>query len=240
MRSSDYTRNAARVNKAKRRQDGAEYALEPLTIHIPSRFTSQGLATFENETTFMGLAAWITQDRSYAVSRVTSFIRTEPSRVNTIVVDDVEYIEMSYEPGDVLVANTSLPRYDSILYNVFDEFQAKGKAPWYFNYEDYAKLYQKSSYYNGVNLNANPALLELLCASICRNAENPKQYFRHVLEKQSDVLNKPSVIVPLRENAYGPTNTVARLLGPYLDDNITGALVNETTRLERIDKLLRM
>lgn len=239
MQSANYTRDTQRVNRAKKRDGSVEIAVEPMTIQIPARFPHQGLANFENEITFIGYAAWITADNHYGVSRVSSFIRTEPSRVNTIVVDDTEYIEMSYEPGDLLVANTKLPRYDSILYNIFDELQAKGKAPWYLNYDDYAKLYLKSRFYNGVDLNSNPAIVELLAATLCRDGTDPKRYFRHVIENYEDIVNKPSVIVPLRENAYGPTNAVSRVLGPYLDQNVTGALVNETKRLERIDSFLR-
>lgn len=239
MKSKDFVRDSQRVNRAKKRSNKQEIALEPMRVQIPARFPHQGLATFENEITFIGFAAWITEDNRYAVSRVSTFMRTEPSRVNTVSVDGDDYIEMSYEPGDLLVANTSLARYDSVLYNIYDEFQAKGKAPWYMDYDDNAKIFAKSKFYNGVNMNSNPAINELITATICRKAENPKIYYRHAIETREDLKRIESVVVPLRENAYGPSNTIARILGPYLDDNVTGALVNQTKRLERLDELLR-
>lgn len=239
MRSSQYTRDAKRVKKAYKRIGTEIIAVETVKVQIPARFQQQDLAIFESESTFIGYAAWIVEDKYYAVSRVSAFMRTEPSLINNVLVDDQEMIEMTFEPGARIVANTKVRKLDSVLYSIYDEFQAKGKAPWYLSYEDYGKLFEKSLYYNGVRLGANSAIQEMIVAAECRNPENPKEYYRHFVETPEDLVVKPPVVVGLRDTATGPTNTISRLLGPYLDDNITGALFTESTRLERVDRLLR-
>jgi hypothetical protein len=244
MRSSEFTRDAKAVYACFTEvENGGTTQLvvtKPMKVYIPARFEQHDMAVFENEISFVGICAMCTMDNKYAVSTVTAFMRSEPSLVNSVNIDDVDYVEMTYEPGSLLVANTNLVKIDNLMYRIYDEFFAKGRVPWYLGYQELGKLFEHSSYYAGVTVGSNPAIVEMIAATICRNPLNVKQYYRQSLQSMDELVSNPPTVIPLREVSYGATNATAKLMGPYFDDNVTSTIVSPGERVERVERLLRL
>jgi hypothetical protein len=240
MNSSQFIRDKDKVYAAVKATDANDLtAVKQVKVYIPSRYTQADMALFETEKTFVGICALVVDDRYYAVSCVTAFMRTEPSAINDVVIDDVEYIEMTYEAGDRIITNLNLVKVDNLLYRIYDEFISKGRVPWFMGYEDLGKLFVTSQYYSGVKIGSNPQILEMIAATICRSPQDVKSYYRQAIKAKDEIHNNPPTVIPLRAVSYGATNATAKLMGPYFDDNVTSTLVSPGQRVERVERLLR-
>lgn len=240
MNSSHFVRDKARVYAAVSTAGGNELvAVKTVKVYIPSRYKQADMAIFENENTFVGIFAMVVDDKYYAVSCVTAFMRTEPSAINDVVIDDNEYIEMTYEPGARIISNLNLVKVDSLLYRIYDEFISKGRVPWFMGYEDLGKLFADTKYYSGVKVGSNPQIMEMIGATICRAPVDVKRYYRQAVLSKDELHSDPPTVIPLRAVSYGATNATAKLMGPYFDDNVTSTLVSPGQRVERVERLLR-
>jgi hypothetical protein len=240
MNSSQFVRDAAKVYGYLHVTDDNEMiAKKPMKVYIPARFKQADMAKFESENTFVGICAFVVEDKYYGVSCVTSVMRTEPTAINDVIIDDVEYIEMSYDAGSRVIANINLVKIDNLVYTIYDEFVSKGRVPWYMDYEDIGKLLADSHYYSGVKVGNNPQILEMIAATISRSPSDVKKYYRQGIESKEENVTNPPVIIPLRAVSYGATNAIAKLMGPYFDENVTSTLVSPGQRVERVERLLR-
>ncbi len=240
MQSQQFIRDAARVRSAWKVTTKDEMvAVYPVKIYIPARYKQSDMAIFENEKSFMGIFAMVVDDSFYGTSLVSSFVRSEPTAINDVVIDDEDYIELYYEPGARIMTNINLPKVDSFLYRISDEFIAKGRVPWFMGYEDLGKLFENSGYYNGRQIGYNPQINEMVAATMCRSPDDIKTYFRQRRSVESIGSDVKPTVIPLRAVSYGATNVIAKLMGPYFDENVTSALVSPGQRVENIERLLR-
>lgn len=240
MNSSQFVRDKDRVYAAIKATTANELvAIKSIKVYIPARYKQADMAIFETENTFVGICAMVVDDRYYAVSCVTAFMRTEPTAINDVIIDDNEYIEMTYEPGARIITNLNLVKVDNLLYRIYDEFISKGRVPWFLGYEDLGKLFADSEYYAGPKIGSNPQILEMIAATICRSPADVKMYYRQAIKAKSELETDPPVVIPLRAVSYGATNATAKLMGPYFDDNVTSTLVSPGQRLERVERHLR-
>lgn len=208
-------------------------------IYIPARFSEQGLASLGSDIYILGIFAITVEDKYYGVSLANAMMRITPDSTNTVKVGEDDYLEFSFDPGSVVCPNVDLVKDDTLPYRVYNEIHAKGRAPWYISYEDLGRIFQSAPYHAGMRVGANHAVVELMAAAICRDASRRTRYYRHVVEKESDLVNTPPVVIPLKDVSLGATNTTARLLGSYFQDGLTSALVNPADRSEPIEALLR-
>jgi len=238
--SSRYIRDAARVHKALSRTDEGSYvALKPLKVQIPARFPQRELAVFEEEITFLGFCAIILDDTYYMASKICAPIRSEPTLVGSVVVDEVEYIEMQYEPGDRVIASEDLVMIDNLLYRIYDELIAKGRVPWYLTYRELGGMFSTARKHAGVRVGKTPTVMEIIASTICRDPSDLRRFYRESVETYEDIDQNPPTIIPLRNVSYGANNTIAKLAGSRFDEGMTSAIVNPGDRVERTERILR-
>ena len=118
-------------------------------------------------------------------------------------------------------------------------FIAKGKIPWYLNYSDLGILFTTAKLHAGANLGVDNAALEMIVSSLARDPQDRMRYYRHSVDTPKDTRNNPPDIIPLRSVALSTTNTTAKLLGNYMQEGVTSALVSPTERSESIETMLR-
>ena len=132
-----------------------------------------------------------------------------------------------------------LVKQATLVYKIFDEFIARGRTPWYLDYNDLAKLFMSADRHAGVNLSTSHAILEMFAAAICRDSADKTKYYRHTVSSQDEIHTRPPVVIALRNITHGATNTTAKLLGSYWNEGLTSALVNPSMKVEAIEELLR-
>lgn len=234
MKSTVMIYDPDRVEQALKTAGESIVAVKQVSIMIPARYVQRGLALFEDEISIVGYCAFIVDGNYYATSLNPAPFKTEPSSVMERIIDDVPQLELIYEPGALVISNVNVMMVDSLPYRIFDEFIAKGRLPWFIRERDTAVLFKNSKRLCGVELGANPAIFSIVSTNIYRDAENPQTFYR-----QSAKIEDP-VIIPLRSTTGGGTNTMARMLGNYFEENMTGAIVYPSDRLEPGDRILRL
>ncbi len=239
MEASKYQRDAKRVQQALRRVKDSLKVVSPLAVHIPKRYAVKELANVGSTVSIVGIFGIVVDDRYYGVSLVNAMMVLTPSNINTIIVDDVEYYSLEFQPGDTFMPNVNLVKEGTLVYQIFDEIVAKGNTPWYLGYRDLGQLFDTALHHGGANLNTNHAILEMITAARARSPRDRTVFYRHQFKDTKQLEDKPPEIIALRSVQDGASNTTAKLMGAYLDEGINSALVDPAERLERVEDLLR-
>lgn len=207
-------------------------------ICFPKRYLSGKLGSIVSDVQVVGYYGIIVDDAVYAVNKTTALVTLSPDVLSTFKTEDDEYMLLKFDKNSVIMRELALVKNSGLLFQIYDDIVAKGKTPWYLSYSDLGAIFDSALIHSGVNLKAPRSILELMAASRARNPENRAEYYRNMLVKQSDFDEIVPDIIPMRSVAYGATNTTARLLGAYLPEGISSALVNKTDRLEKVEALL--
>jgi hypothetical protein len=76
MNSLHFVRDPSKVYSAfKETENGELVALRPLKVYIPARFVQADMAKFETENTFVGISAFVVDDKYYAVSMMSNILK---------------------------------------------------------------------------------------------------------------------------------------------------------------------
>lgn len=211
-----------------------------LTIHIPVRFSEIGLASVGSSVFVYGLFAMILDSGEYALCNVNALVEIRPSLIEKIMIDDTEYYQFRFYPGDVVIQTKELVCRSSLIYTAIEEFVFKGKVPYYVEYEDMGKLFDSSKKHSKTSANIIPSVMEFLVAYIARSKSDRTKFLRETIQTKQDIQPEKLEWVPLRSVYWSAPNTVNKLAGAYGgSDGIVSALVNPSQRVERIEKILR-
>lgn len=240
MEIDNLVRDADKVKKTLVEMNGRLITKTGCVIHMPKHYASGLLGTIEANIHALGLWAMIVDDKYYAVNNVAGKITLTPDTVNIISVDETDYLELTFLPGSTIIDEINLLQDGPFMFNIYDEIIAKGKTPWYMDYDDLASIFDTAIHHGGVNLKAPRSILEMMTASRGRNPKDRSKYFRNSIKTQQEYKSKTPDIIPLRSVAYGATNTTSRLLGSHLNEGLTSALVNQSENNESVEDLLMM
>jgi len=240
MDPSVWKRDASKVKAALVRQpDGSVLTTRPVKIYVPERYVEKGLGEIGSETFIVGIYAMVVDDKYYAVSKINAMMRIKPTTISTVKFDGTSYLEFYFEPGSVVIATTSLIKSDTLVYNIFNYFISNGAVPWFLSYEDVGTLFESADHHAGVSLTKSHSILEMFAAAIARDPDQRTRYIRHTLDDSDNKIVPEVAFIALRNISLGATNTTARLQGSYWADGLTSALANPSTKLERVEQLLR-
>lgn len=240
MDPSIWKRDPGKVRAATPVQpDGSVIATRPVRIYVPERYVEKGLGEIGSDTFIVGIFAIVVDDKYYAVTKINALVRIKPTTTSTVKFDGNSYLEFYFEPGSVVLATTSLVKSDTLVYHIFNFHLSNGAIPWYLDYEDVAKLFHSADRHAGVRLLKNHSILEMFTAAVARDPTRRTAYYRHALDDGSEKPSHPLAWIALRNISLGATNTTAKLQGSYWADGMTSALATPSTKLERVEQLLR-
>ncbi len=234
----NYVRNPEKVKANLKRVDKALVTEKGCKIQFPKDWVSGKLGSIESNVSVLGMFAYIVDDQYYAVSIIDAKVNLFPDSINTVTVDDVQYLELVFEPGSIIMETVDVIKDGPFVFFIYDEIIAKGKTPWYMSYTDLGEIFDTVKYHAGVDLKQPHAIIEMLSASRARNPKDRAKYYRNMLKKQADYDKIEPDIIQLRSVAYGADSTTAKLLGAYLQEGISSALVNPTETVEKVEDLL--
>jgi len=125
------------------------------------------------------------------------------------------------------------------MYNIFDEFIFKGKIPWYMGYEDVGKLFDTADSHAGSAVASNYEVIELIASMVTRSKDDRTKYIRSVAKTDEDFNDSKISYVPLSSIFYSVNSTVNKIAGSYFSDGVVSALVTPTTKVDKIESILR-
>lgn len=194
-----------------------------IKLVIPYRYVQGKLASVGNTVSTLAVFALV-MDGVYAVSNLCSVIPLSPSATTVVSYDGEDFFEFSFDKGSVVSPNINLVVDDKNAYNIYNEFLAKGRIPWFMSYSDVAKILSTAHSHAGITLSGTNAPLELIITSIARNSDNLYEYYRNTINGIDEQFVKPPSYVPFKSISYGATNTAGKIMGSYFDEGLTSAL----------------
>lgn len=211
-----------------------------VTIMFPSRFLSKHLAGLGENPWCAGLFLMALDTGEYAVFNWLSKIPLRPSSIREVDIDGVGYHELEFFRGDVICPNTNLVMYDTLGYYVYEEMYSTGKYPWYFQEYDVLTLFKTVKEAGGVTLAANNATLEMLVAHLTRRIDNRYEFYRHSNPGDMNrLIGDGFDIIALRNVSYGAQDTASKIMGSYLDEGLTSALISPSDRASALEEIYR-
>jgi len=217
---------------------GDQYvATVDLDVYLPKSWMSGALANAGETITSLAVFAIVVGNK-YVSSVSCCNLNFVPDTTSEIMIDDVPYLELHYEKGSAITTTSESVKNAPILFNIYDEFTAKGKKPWYIDGIDEARMMDTASYHAGATPGANRAILEMMVASRYRMAGDRSKYYKEGFKTQKEYDAAIPDVIPARSVTYGATNTSARLMGSYTSDAMNASLVNPSENLESIEELL--
>ena len=212
-------------------------AKSKLTIHFPARFVEIGLAVTGVHTFVFGLFIIVDESGAYSLCNVNALMELGPATVTKETMDEQEYLNYTFEAGDVIFQTKDLVCRPNLIYRALDEFIFKGKLPWYIAYDDVGKLFDTAKRHARTSANISPAIVEFVAAYIGRDPADRIKYIRETAETYNDF--KKVEWVPMQSVFWSAPGTVNKLSGAYFTDGIVSALVNPSERADRIETILR-
>jgi hypothetical protein len=209
------------------------------TIIIPKRYVEKQLASFTGNSYTLAIFAIVVGD-SYSVSIANAVVSLNPATISERSFGDTKYIEFAYEPGAIVIGKTAMVRNKQLPYQIYNEFEAKGRLPWFMSYLDLGNLFDTAQSRADLSLHTNHAIFELFAAVMARDPQDRSKYFRHTLRGKEDIVKREPVYVAFRNIQSQATNTTTKLMGSYFREALASALVNPSERLEGFEKLLRL
>lgn len=225
--------------KSVLKQNGQQLlTTKDIKIVIPYRYIQAKLASVGSATNTLSVFAIIV-DGVYAVSNLCSIMTLTPSSTTVVSYEGEDYFEFSFDKGSVVCPNINLVVDDKNAYNIYNEFIAKGRVPWFMSYEDFGKILTTAHSHAGITLSGTNSPLELIITSIARDSKNLYTYYRNVIKDVNDQFTNPPSYIPFKSVSYGATNTAGKIMGSYFDEGLTSALTAPEGGPEGVEVQLR-
>lgn len=238
IESSQFVKNVDKVKALIRKNgSGAVVANGPLKLYVPARFEQKNLVVIKDKIRVLACFALVVEDKYYAADNGTVMIETQPTHVNRLQIDEEDYIEFVYEKGDLILVDPSGLKDKDAVHPIGKEILGNGRVPWYLEVSDIVTLNPNFERYNSVNLATDLAIYELMVSLMMRDPQDVNQPYR--TSKAAKVGEAPTIVGTSQVELI-VHGTMAKLGGPYLNGNITGALQTESESISEIEYLQRI
>lgn len=206
---------------------------DSLVIHVPKRLEAYNLLHITDVVETVGVMDLIIDDTYQATLHMLAGVKVAPTEIATITVNNVPYLKMTLVTGNLFTTSTTVIKNKNIMYACYVEFVTRGNIPYTMGYDDLFSMFDQAGPMCGSKLPVDHAIFEVIFAHLSRNPDNRFQQYRHT------DMTKPFEFIALRDVAYAPTSTNARLLGSYMDDGLNAALINVSEERQPFEDILR-
>jgi hypothetical protein len=235
MDISKLTRNANTIHQNLVSKDGQVLTKAACKISIPANYTNYSLALLSAEISILGVYA-IVIGNHYGVSSASGMLTLGPCSIDNVQIEGEDYLEFSFQPGDVVIKNTSVVKNKKFVNEIMNYFVDYARVPWFMDMVDHAELFKNAKYFNDLSMARSQAILDIITAKLCRDPANVKRLYRYTLKSDSDVRTQPNII-PLRDIPNNTASNLARINGSELQVGIRTAMLAEPTRKDMLEEL---
>lgn len=213
-------------------------AKKPCKIYFPKHYMDGKLGSIDDRFNVMGVFGITIEDKYYCASDALAIMPLTPDSINVVKIDDSEYYVLSFDEGSVICPNRSLVKDKTLMYEVSNEFVAKGKTPWYFNKSMMSNIFKTDSIHGGIRMGDDRSIISITAAFRARNPKDRSQPFRYAVKTQKEFDETMPDYLALNSVAATVSNTATKLVGGYLTEGIVSALVEPSTTVESAEKQL--
>lgn len=237
MNIQSLTRNGEFVIGSMKEVGDSLVATRDLKIYLPITYESSHLLFINGEEyDTVGIFPIVVNDTVYGIMSMNSKLKLIPEEVNKVVLADDHYYELSFSSGSVICPNINVVQDDVLTYYIYDYFIGKAMVPWFMSYSDMAKIFDTAREYAGARTGDSPEVISLLISIIARQADDRTKHYRHGYDGKNKM---PPVFIPISSVDFGATNTFNKLAGNYFDIGVASSLLHPTTKVEKIESIIR-
>jgi len=203
---------------------------------FPARFLKKSMAVIGAKIEVAGAILIMNDKHEYTVISLPNLISFAPSTLESIIVDEKDYMIMEFAVPNFIDSVNVIDSAD-ILVDMIDDFLMKSQAPFYLNTSDVFKLLSKGSKTTSSKITKNIIVSELLTSLVMKSTTGAA---RSTLSR-ADQDDSTKVSVVGLSSVSGLGNNVSKLVGSYLSEGLDSILADDTpqeeTELEKILKL---
>lgn len=239
--SKDWKCSKAVVDKALKIVNKQIIAMADLKLYIPNRYVERKFCILEDRVQTLAIFA-VVVDGQWAMFCLPNMMTLEVNSIAMVEVDGEEFIQLSYEKGDLICENTLVFCDSTICYRIIDLYHLSGYHPWFVGYENYGKILELTRQYASLRLSDNNVASELIVAQSSRSKKDHSVTFRNSLKGMpyNPVMDNDLYVAPTENILLGTTNFMTQVNGAYLNHGLLTALTKPTEKGEKLEEVLRM
>ena len=202
-------------------------------IIIPSRYKAIGMLSFNIKIQLVGVF-YITDGKSYSVSRIAGTFEFNPDTITEFVYEDISYTKLYFEKGTVMTDTSKVIMLKDSMFGMLQEFILRGKPPIFLTTMDILHIFNKGAKY--VDKKFKPTAgksMEAILAAVSRVKDNPHLYSR------SEYGDRATVIKGLMDMEFGYNNAPSKITHNYFKYGLASLLKGENKTYTKQDKILK-
>lgn len=210
-------------------------------IVIPFRYIQAKLLEMGERIRCAAIFPVVNTKGEYGVSNYCTAIDFTCDNITTTRHNGEDHYVLVYDKGDIICNNINLVKDDTMSYLIYDEMIQMGKAPWFMNYRDVGLVMATSKQMSGVNLADTNAIFELIVAHLTRSGKDIGKFYREIVDDlETETLSKHSrESIGFISVSHANMNKMTKLMGGYIEDGLTSALIETKNAKSGIELLLR-
>ena len=237
MDVSGLKRDKAKIRKAYTiNDDFSVTANRALEIHIPKRFTDNGMAVIGDRVTTVLVAGLVIPGECYSPWLALVDVTMAPMSVREVGINGIPYYVMEFEEGDTLIENLRYIQDPNKPYFYFMEFDLYAKLPWFMSKDDFTSLYDLAATQSGGNVGGSPQHMRVYCSLMMRDPDNLDNAYRH---SKAMLEGRDPVIVGLNNSSMLIDGVIPKLTGGYLQDNTLAAIIKPDTKTTDLEEIVK-
>ena len=127
---TELVRDRENVKKALKVVGQELIAMKDLKIAIPYRFFNRKLASL-GETITSTVVFAVVVGNTWDLMMIPAMISLTPEDTTVEVIDEEDFMILSFSRGCVVSPNTKMIRSDQVALEIYDGFYGSGYKPWY-------------------------------------------------------------------------------------------------------------
>lgn len=191
---------------------------DTLEVRVQKRYSVYDLLEISDTVKTLGIMDAIVDGKYQVAPLMLAVFETSPSDIEETVINNIPYVVLRYTKGDLFMVNTQVVQNSGIIYAVYMELISRGKLPYWFGYDDIAKVFDRVREMTGSGIGADQVIFELEVAHLSRSTEDLSLMYRYTKP------NSSMKFIPIKSVAYAPTSVMARLSGSRFDDGLAASL----------------
>lgn len=217
-------------------EDESVVANRAFEVHIPKRFTENGMAEVTDVVTSVVVLGIVVPDECYGTMVALMGCTMIPSGMRELSVDGEKYLVLEFEKGDTFIESLDVTKDPDMPYHFFMEFNVYARLPWYIQPKMLTSMYDTAKQDLGKTVGSSPQVMRVFNAMQMRDPDNLDNAYRN---SKAMLDGRPPVIVGLNNSSMLIDGTFSKLLGGYLSDNILAAIINPDTRATDFEKVIK-
>lgn len=235
VRDADKVRDA--IAEVKIGNAYSAVAKKSVKVYFPKYWLEGNLGSIDSKITVFAFISFVVDDKYFSHLDAIAMISLNPLDVSVVKIEDVEYYQLSYMPGETIADSITLVKDGKNVFETFNEFLSKSKVPWYMGYTHTCGVFSTALKHAGYNTRTDRAIESFMTANRARDPKNGSKLFRYSVKSQEELETVSPVLLPLT-SVSGATSASSRLAGSNMKEGIVESIIDPTTTLSSNDKIM--